>query len=243
MIRAGLISVVLVLAGSGGAMAVDSTGLAGDLEAAKRSAASIVGTVRDGMTCKYLDADRRIHCTFGDSPEQEYLVEKILVPAYSRFQSRRPGRITITNGTRYAFVNPVSATRSGPATRLCRLALQFITGNNEIIWIWHDELRSRAGGTHAVLDTDGDGLADLAVRGAWNGRLHGVARWQPEGASGTLPQADRVYPVRPDITAVSRAMGPRGCKPALARVAVMQPLTRGETVGTSVPVWTTTDAP
>jgi len=243
MTRAGLIAVIIILAGSGGVIAGDSTRLAGDLEATKRPDPSIVGTVRDGMTCKYLNTDRKIHCTFSDSPRQEYLVEKTIQPAYSRFQPNKPGKITITNGARYAFVNPVSETRSGTTTRMCKLALQFITGKNEIIWIWHDEFRYGTGGTHAALDTNGDGLADLAVKGAWNGRLHGVARWQPNGASGTLSQADSEYPARPDITAVSNAMGQRGCKPALARVAVMKPLTEMDAVGTKVPVWTTTNAP
>ncbi len=224
-----------------GAVAGDSAGLAGDLKAMKRSEASIVGNVRDGMTCKYLTRDRKIHCTFGDSPEQAYVVEKTIQPAYSRFQPNRPGKVTIAAGARYAFVNPVSETRSGSTVRMCRLVLQFVTEKSEIIWIWHDEYRHGGGGTYAALDTNGDGLMDLAVRGSWNGRVHGVARWRST-TSGTLAAVDRNYPARPDITAVSSAMGKRGCQPA-ARVAVMVPAVRVGTVGTAVPVWRTPHAP
>ncbi|MCY4258900.1 MAG: hypothetical protein OXC91_01370 [Rhodobacteraceae bacterium] len=90
------------------------------------------------------------------------------------------------------------------------MALQFVTAKGEIIWIWHDELRYGGQGGHAALDTNGDGLADLAVTGTWNGCLYGVARWQPIGTASTATQADRAYPTRPDITAVSQAMGRAG---------------------------------
>ncbi|MCY4258901.1 MAG: hypothetical protein OXC91_01375 [Rhodobacteraceae bacterium] len=86
-----LFVVVLALGGAGIVQAVDSTGLAGSLQTTKRAEVSIVGNVRDGMTCRYLGSDGKIHCTFSNDSGQGYRVARTIQPAYSRFQQNRPG--------------------------------------------------------------------------------------------------------------------------------------------------------
>lgn len=238
-----LLVIAVVMIATCQMLAGDSTSLVSGLPATKRAERSIVGDVKNGMTCKYVSSDSKIHCKYSDGPEQEYLVDSVLSPAYSRFQRNKPGKITKTAGSIYAFIDPVHTSSSGSVVEKCRLALQFRTTQGEIIWIWHDELRYGDQGEYAAIDTNGDDHADIAVTGTWNGRLFGIRKWQPGSSVASYSQAELEYPSRPEITEVTSNNRSRGCKPVSARVAVLKVLTTGKSVGNTVKVWRTENSP
>ena len=238
-----LVTVLSTMTVSGVLHASDSTSLGTAIQATKRPGNSIVGDVKDGMTCKYISTDSKIHCKYSDTPAEEFLVDRTITPSYSRFQPGKPGKITLSPNAHYAFINPVNISSSGSVNQHCRVALQFKTSRNEIIWIWHNELRYGSQGEHAVIDTNGDDLADLAVTGKWNGRLFGIMKWQPGSSSSTYSSAEQTYPARPDINAVTGNSRKRGCKPAATKVAQLKSLSTQNTVGLSVTVWRSENSP
>lgn len=185
------------------AAAGDSSDLSTGFAIAKRAASSIIGSATDGRLCRYQENDGLLHCNSADggaSTAQVYLAESTHRLQFRGFGNNTEGRMTVTDGTRYAFFNaetdePIG---SGSASAHCRLALQFQTANSDTFWIWHDEIRFGASGATAFVDSDGDGHADFAVTGRWTGRANGTRRWStvdPNDASYTIAQ--RAYPARP----------------------------------------------
>lgn len=181
----------------------DSTDLSTGFEIAKRSASSIIGSATDGLLCRYQENDGLLHCNSaagGSSSPQVYLAEHTHRPEFRRFGNNTEGRMTVTQGARYAFVNAetVEPIGSGSVSVHCKLALQFQIASGDTFWIWHDEIRFGASEATAYVDSDGDGHADFAVTGRWTGRVNGTRRWStvnPKDASYTIAQ--RVYPARP----------------------------------------------
>ncbi len=184
-------------------VAGDSADLSTGFAIAKRSASSIIGSATDGLLCRYQESDGLLHCNSaggGSSAPQVYLAERTHKPQFRGFGNNTEGRVTVTLGARYAFLNaetdePIG---SGSVSVHCRLALQFQIASGDTFWIWHDEIRFGVSGATAYVDSDGDGHADFAVTGQWTGRVNGTSRWStvnPNDASYTTAQ--RVYPARP----------------------------------------------
>ena len=185
------------------AAAGDSTDLPTGFKIAKKPSSSIIGSATDGRLCRYHGNDGLLHCNAaggGSSPPQEYLAESTHRPQFRNFGTNTEGRMTVTQGARYAYLNAetVDPIGDGSVSVHCKLALQFQIASGDTFWIWHDEIRFGASGETAYVDSDGDGHADFAVNGQWTGRVNGTRRWStfnPNNASYTAAQ--RVYPARP----------------------------------------------
>ena len=226
----------------------DSTGIPATASIEKSRNGSILGDTADGKTCKYKFNDKKVHCVYEDGASEEFLADAIRSPTFSGLGKLDFGNIRATSTKRYAFLNAEtgSSVSGTDAVVYCKLALQFITSRNEIIWIWHDELYFQSGRHVAVLDTDGSGQPDLAVSGSWNGNMYGSNRWwTPSTTSSTYTAAERAYATRPTFGKINRAGKSRGCKPGNVRVATLKSLSAniGETVGTAVPTWRTVTRP
>ena len=226
----------------------DSTGIPATASIEKNRNGSILGNTADGKTCKYKFNDKKVHCVYEDGASEEFLADAIRSPTFSGLGKLDFGSVSATSTQRYAFLNAEtgSSVPETDATIYCKLALQFITSRNEIIWIWHDELYFRGGRHVAVMDTDGSGQPGLAVSGSWNGNMYGSNRWwTPSATSSTYTAAERAYATRPIFGKINRAGKNRGCKPEHVRVAALKPLSAniGETVGAVVPTWRTVTRP
>ena len=220
-------------------MAKDSTNIVSNFTISARSTHSILGDVRNGMTCKYLSTDRKIHCKYSNSPHQELLADGVLIPTYSRFQPNNPGRINVSNGSTYAFINPETKKYIGSTQLFCRLILQFITTNNEYIWLWYNELRFVNGQQMAMIDLNADGIAEISVSGQWTGKIFGTNKWQPiNPASNSYSSEEQTYPLRPTLGKISNQGRYRGCKPNGSKVALLKPLSTDASVNAAVQVWT-----
>lgn len=220
----------------------DSTDVPASAQTAKRQDHSILGGASDGKTCKYKSADKKIHCLHGDGGAEEHLVDDIMDPEFTGIGRLDFGRVEANPGAHYVFLNAESAAAVPGRSALvfCKLALQFITARNEIIWIWHDELAIDGGGHLAAIDTDGSGHADLAVSGRWNGTIYGSNRWWTANPNDSAySAAERSYAARPTFGKIGGKGRDRGCKPSDARVAtvVSRSANIAASVGRAVPVW------
>ncbi|MCY4541722.1 MAG: hypothetical protein OXB95_04895 [Rhodobacteraceae bacterium] len=227
--------------------AVDSTYSRPDFDAPKTSDSSVLGRASDGMTCQYAGSTGKIDCLYSMGGE-EYIVDSVSRPTYSRFGSFPFGRMSKVSGGRLGFANGESQgnARGGSGLVFCRLALQFRTADNELVWIWHDELRHVDGKQLALIDTNGDRHPDLAVNGEWNGVVHGSSRWwTPDPTSSAYASDERSYTVRPEFHAKTSRDRSRSCRPMNARLLTLVPLSSklSGTVARKVPVWRSTSAP
>ena len=226
----------------------DSTDVPASAQAAKRQDRSILGSASDGRTCKYKSADKKIHCLHGDGSAEEHLVDEIAEPEFTGIGRLDFGRMDASPGTQYVFLDAEASTPVPGRSALvfCKLALQFITARNEIIWIWHDELAVDGGSHLAAIDTDGSGRADLAVSGRWNGTIYGSNRWWTANPNDSAySAAERTYAARPTFGKIGGKGRDRGCKPGEARVATVVPRSAniGVSVGRAVPVWRSLNRP
>ena len=226
----------------------DSTGIPATASIEKNRNGSILGDTVDGKTCKYKFSDKKVHCVYEDGAGEEFLADAIRGPTFSGLGKLDFGNVSAVSTKRYAFLNAEtgSSVQGTDAVVYSKLALQFITSRNEIIWIWHDELYFRGGRHVAVMDTDGSGQPDLAVSGGWNGNMYGSNRWwTPSATSSTYAAAERAYVTRPTFGKINRVGKDRGCKPENVRVATLKSLSAniGETVGAAVPIWRTVTRP
>ena len=173
VIRASAIAAVIAMAAVGSS--ADSTGIPATAPIEKNRNGSILGNTVDGKTCKYKFSDKKVHCVYEDGAGEEFLADAIRGPTFSGLGKLDFGNFSAVSTKRYAFLNAEtgSSVQGTDAVVYCKLALQFITSRNEIIWIWHDELYFRGGRHVAVMDTDGSGQPDLAVSGGWNGNMYG----------------------------------------------------------------------
>ncbi len=213
----------------------------------KIPSSSVIGRATDGMRCQYEGSTSKIDCVYSVEGK-DYIVSSALTPSFSRFGAIRFGTIVVTRNGHYAFANGESsrASTSGSGLEYCRLALQFVTGSSEIIWIWYDELFYSNGNQVARIDTNGDSHADLAVNGNWNGTVYGTRRWwTPDPTSAAYAADERSYPNRPEFTNRTSGHKTRGYKPTTARVLPLVPMgsSLSDTVSSKVPVWRTTTAP
>ena len=244
--------VIVVLAGfapsvPGGADAGDSTYPRTAFDAPKTSDSSILGRANDGMTCQYAGSTGKIDCVYSIEGK-EYVAVSATAPTYSRFGGFPFGRLSVERNGHYGFANGEgsSPARGGTGLEYCRLALQFRTANGEIIWIWHNELHYANGRQLALIDTNGDSHADLAVNGGWGGVVHGSRRWwTPDPSNSAYASDERSYTTRPAFSGKTSRGRSRGCKPLDARLLKLVPLgTRlSGTVAGKVPVWRSTSAP
>ena len=246
VIRASAIAAAIVMAAVGSS--ADSTGIPATASIEKDRNGSILGDTADGKTCKYKFNDKKVHCVYEDGAGEEFLADAIRRPTFSGLGKLDFGNFSAASTQRYAFLNAEmgSSVQGTDAVVYCKVALQFITSRNEIIWIWHDELHFQGGRHVAVMDTDGSGEPNLAVSGNWNGNMYGSNRWwTPSTKSSTYTAAERAYATRPTFGKINRAGKIRGCKPESVRVATLKSLSAniGETVGTAVPIWRTVTRP
>ncbi len=158
------------------------------------------------------------------------------------------GHFSPEEGVRYAFLNAEAPTpvSGGAATMYCKLALQFQTSTDEIVWIWHDEFRFDSAGQVAVVDSDGDGYSDLAVAGRWNGNMYGSNRWwtpNPFGSSFTAEE--RTYPARPAFGRINGIGRNRSCQPASVKVMKLAPVSAKMThsVDGAIDTWSSSSRP
>lgn len=233
---------VLALLASAASASADSTDVPASAQAAKRQDDSILGSASDGKTCKYKSADKKIHCLHGDGGTEEHLVDEIVEPEFTGIGRLDFGRMEASPGTPYVFLGAetADAVPGRSALVFCKLALQFITARNEIIWIWHDELAVDGGHHLAAIDTDGSGHADLAVSGRWNGTIYGSNRWWTANPNDSAySAAERSYAARPTFGKIGGKGRNRGCKPSETRVAtvVSRSANIAASVGRAVPVW------
>ena len=231
-----------------GGLSADSTEIPASADIEKNGSGSILGVAVDGKTCKYRSSDKKVHCVSEDGQSEIFLAETITSPTFSGVGNLDFGTVGVSQAKRYAFLGAEtgSSVSGTDAVVYCKLALQFITTRNEIIWIWHDELYVRGGQQIAVMDTDGSGQPDLAVSGNWNGSMYGSNRWWTPGASSsTYTAAERKYSARPVFGKINRKGRNRGCRPSSARVATLKPLSSNidTTAGSAVPIWRTLTRP
>ena len=220
-------------------MAEDSTSIVSNFTISAKSTHSILGDVRNGMTCKYVSTDRKIHCKYSNSAQHEFLADRVLIPTYSRFQPNNPGRIIVSSGSKYAFINPETKKYIGSTQLFCRLILQFITTNNEYIWLWYDELRFVNGQQMAMIDINADGIAEISVSGHWTGNIFGTNKWLPiNPESNSYSLEAQSYPLRPTLGKINNRGRHRGCQPDGSKVALLKPLSTDASVNDVVEVWT-----
>ena len=220
-------------------MAEDSTSIVSNFTISARPTHSILGDVKNGMICKYVSTDRKIHCKYSNSAHQEFLADRVLIPTYSRFQPNNLGRINVSRGSTYAFINPETKKYNGSTQLFCRLILQFITANNEYIWLWYNELRFVKGQQMAMIDTNADGIADISVSGHWTGNIFGTNKWQPiNPTSSSYSSEEQSYPLRPILGKINNRGRYRGCQPNGSKVALLKPLSTDTSVNAAVQVWT-----
>ena len=227
----------------------DSSTIRSMLDIPKAPQNSIIGQATDDKTCRYKSTDGKIHCTYGSGGNaEEYVADSTSTPSFPAFGSFRMGHVSLEEGARYTFLNAESPSPvSGRvAVRYCRLALQFLTSDDEIVWIWHDELRYDGSGQVAVVDSDGDGYGDLPVTGEWNGNLYGSSRWwTPNPYESSYSAEERAYPPRPTFGRINGAGKSRSCVPDSVKVVKLVPVSTrtGPSVNGAIDVWSSTTRP
>lgn len=183
---------------------------------------SVIGRTSDGKICRYLSEDGRIHCVYDEGTAREFIARSIVEPDFPEFGRSTRGTITYSEGETFAFLLAEFETRitDSQASTFCRLALRFLAESGQAFWIWHDELRQGTGGQTALVDADGDGLADLAVSGRWDGTIDGTRRWwTPNPFDDAYPAEFRQYPARPAFGSVQgRSLA---CRPDQTRLALL----------------------
>ena len=182
----------------------DSSGLQQGFIISKRPSHSLLGTVNDMKICRYHSEDGRLHCNLDSSSSatQTLIVAKTIKPQLRHHGSGSRGQIVVSSGHHYGFSSPVTVTLNNSKTAYihCKLALQFQLANQEMFWIWHDEIRFNPSSTMAYIDSNGDQLADLAIRGHWTGSFTGVRRWQPiDPTNSFYSDAQMKFPLRPSF--------------------------------------------
>ena len=213
----------------------------------RESKGSVVGSTDDGMTCRYKSDDGLIHCIYGQSKPIDWLASSVTEPEFNSGGNKRFGQFNLEASKSYAFLNAETSTGDGGGGSMhCKLALQFLTAANEIIWIWHDELRFDGSSQYAALDTNGDGIADKAVSGSWNGNMSGSNRWSPASASDNrYSGSEQNFAARPVFGKIDGIGRRRGCSAEGVGIAEVRN-TEGR-IGTSVdgqvPVWRTETQP
>ena len=202
---------------------------------------SIIGGKDDGMSCRYKGNDGLIHCIFGNSKAPEWLAYSVSKPKFNDFGTNRFGQYEFGSAKAYSFLNAeTSSAEGGGGTAHCKLTLQFLTTANEIIWIWHDELRFDGSSQYAALDTNGDGIADKAVGGQWNGKMGGSGRWTPASSGDNRYSVDeQVFAARPVFGKAKGAGRPRTCDAEGVGIAEVRQADGqiGISVDGLVPVW------
>lgn len=213
---------MLVAACTSGSALADSTSVPPAFAAPSTNSASIIGRASNGKTCRYLSVDRKVHCIYDDGTAREFIATEVIKPDFPAFGRGTRGSFTVRDDAEFAFLNGEFETRvsgSGSST-VCRLALRFRTRTGQTFWIWNEELHLGAGDQMAVVDSDGDGIADLAVAGQWDGAIDGSRRWwTPNPYDSAYPADARRYPARPAFSTVGGRN--RGCKPTGARLAIL----------------------
>ncbi len=213
---------LLVAACTSGSALGDSTSAPPELAAPSTNSGSIIGRASNGKTCRYLSVDRKVHCIYDDGTAREFIAAEVIRPDFPAFGRGTRGSFALRGETEFAFLNGEFETRvsGNGASTVCRLALRFRTRTDQTFWIWNEELHLGTGGQMAVVDSDGDGIADLAVAGQWDGTIDGTRKWwTPNPYDSTYPTDARRYPARPTFsTAGGRS---RGCKPTGARLAIL----------------------
>ena len=200
----------------------DSTGVIPPFNVPVKSAQSLLGRATDRKTCKYHADDSKIHCVYDSGTSTSFIATSIITPDFPQFGRATRGNVNLPTANRIAFLNAEHATRiSGQsAAFICRVALEFVSVSGNTFWIWHDELKFGSSAQMALVDSNGDGIADKAIRGSWNGGINGTRKWwTPDPYNSTYSAADRDYPTRPVFTPVNGRQ--RGCKPVHARIAVL----------------------
>ncbi|MDE0304550.1 MAG: hypothetical protein OXI87_06660 [Albidovulum sp.] len=213
----------------------------------RESKSSILGSTNDGMSCRFKDEDGLIHCIYGQSENTDWLASSVTEPEFNSNGNNRFGQFDPSESKSYAFLNAeIASDVGGGRTKHCKLTLQFVTTDNEIIWIWHDELRLDGSGQYAALDTNGDGIADKAVSGSWNGNLSGSSRWSPANATdNTFSDSERKFADRPVFGRINGVGRRRGCDATGVGIAEIQSAEGqiGTSVDGDVPVWRTETRP
>ena len=200
----------------------DSTAVIPSFKVPATSVQSLLGQATDRKTCKYHSGDSKIHCVYGNGATTSFIATSVITPDFPQFGRTTRGTVDLPSASRFAFLNAEHATRiSGQsAASICRLALEFVSVSDTTYWIWHDELLSGGSVQMALIDSDGDGIADKAIRGSWSGGVNGTRKWwTPDPYDSSYSTAEREYPARPVFTTVDGRF--RGCRPAHARIAVL----------------------
>lgn len=200
----------------------DSTDAPPAFSAPSTVSGSIIGSASNGKTCRYLSADGKVHCIYDDGTSREFIASELIDPDFPAFGRGTRGSFTVPDDTDFAFLNGEFETQvsGSEASTVCRLALRFRTPTDQSFWIWNEELHLGADAQLAVVDSDGDGIADLAVSGHWDGAVDGTRKWwTPNPYDSTYPADARRYPARPAFTTVEGRN--RGCKPTGARLAIL----------------------
>lgn len=225
-IAIGITLLIWVLTGSH-SFGSDSSNLRSGFTITKRPSNSLLGTVSDMKICRYHRSDGLIHChseiTATGQP-QEYLATTTERPRFRRYRNKRRGQIGTTPGVHYAFsfAQTMEPNSSKTAYIHCKLVLEFELTNRDKFWIWHDEIRFLPSGTIAIIDSNGDQHADLALRGVWTGQLRGVRRWIPvDPATGGYTDAQMEFPARPSFGTIGGLQ--RECEPSQVVVASLVP--------------------
>ena len=216
----GIMSVPTLLAGG------DSSSMPRSFHVPKRGETSLLGTASDGMFCTYRESDGRIHCQESADGSTEYLVSRLMIPLFRGTRQSTEGQVQVRVGETYGFVSAIAETpdSQGPGAIQCKLALELVLGNGSSLWIWYDELRSFSGVQGAAIDSNGDGMADLALTGSWSGKINGTRRWWDSDPYNTgYSDDERSFPDRPEFGTVNGIS--RGCRQTGARVAVLVELT------------------
>ena len=205
-----------------GAAGADSTGSSPAFNVPIRNTSSLIGSANNEKTCRYHSSDKRIHCVYDDGTQTEHVADNLVEPDFPAFGRSTEGSFQIPEGAEYVFVNGEFEARitGEDASTTCRLALQFVSDARQGFWIWHDELRFDSEGHSALIDGDGDGVADLVISGEWNGSVNGTRKWwTPNPYDGSYSAALRDYPARPSFASVDGHN--RACKATEARLAVI----------------------
>ena len=200
----------------------DSTDAPPAFSAPSTISGSIIGSASNGKTCRYLSADGKVHCIYDDGTSREFIASELIDPDFPAFGRGTRGSFTVRDGAEFTFLDGEFETRvsGSEASAVCRLALRFRTPTDQTFWIWNEELHLGAGGQMALVDSDGDGIADLAVAGRWDGAIDGTRKWwTPNPYDSTYPADARRYPARPAFTTVEGRN--RGCKPTGAKLAIL----------------------
>ena len=200
----------------------DSTNAPPTFSAPAANSESIIGEASNGKSCRYLSADGKIHCIYDDETASEFIALRMVYPDFPAFGQGTMGSFPDQGNIDYLFLNTEFETRiaGSEASTLCRLALRFETQIDQKFWIWSDELHLGENGQTALVDSDGDRVADLAVAGHWDGAINGTRKWlTPNPYDNAYTVDARRYPARPTFNYVDGLF--RGCKPVEAKLAVL----------------------